>query len=191
VEQGQEQSGRGGNLSNVVSGYGPLWGTAPAPPRYDTAGRPVGAGKTGSAEWWKAIPPGYQLVPVGGTPADSKIQKSDGGAQGKRQHGEPQGERAAKRPAKTFKVEGASRSDVQGSGQLPRPLNTREERLRNHEQYLAQRGPRTPFVPRPGTTCFYCGKPGHFVRVCKLKKEDLAAGEAAENAGAAGNDQRA
>ncbi|GMF16788.1 unnamed protein product [Phytophthora fragariaefolia] len=67
--QEQEQLGLGGNLSSVVSGYGASWGTVPTPPRYDTAGRLVGTGKKkGSGEWWKAIPPAYQLVPAGGKP---------------------------------------------------------------------------------------------------------------------------
>ncbi|EGZ12191.1 hypothetical protein PHYSODRAFT_518182, partial [Phytophthora sojae] len=42
---GREQSAVGGNSWNVVSGYGPGWGAAPKPPRYDTEGRPVDTGK--------------------------------------------------------------------------------------------------------------------------------------------------
>ncbi|KAE9162519.1 hypothetical protein PF005_g30817 [Phytophthora fragariae] len=42
----QEQSGLAGNFGTAVSGYGPMWGTAERPPRYDTEGRPVGAGET-------------------------------------------------------------------------------------------------------------------------------------------------
>jgi hypothetical protein len=177
----------------VVSGYEPMWGTATIQPRYDTAGRPVGASKTCPSDWWKAIPPGYQLVPAGGSPVNSKTQTGDGGGAGKRAH-VGQGERAAKRPSKTFKVEATSHESARGQGAPPGPLSTREERLQHHEQFLASRGPRAPFVPRPGTVCFYCGKTGHFVRACKLKQADLAAGadEDAKTAVAgAGNEARA
>jgi hypothetical protein len=39
--------------------------------------------------------------------------------------------------------------------------------------------------------CFYCGKTGHFVRACKLKQDDLAAGadeDAKTAAAGAGNE---
>ncbi|KAG6614612.1 Retrovirus Polyprotein [Phytophthora cinnamomi] len=36
---GQERSGLTGNFGSVVTGYGPTWGTASIPPRYDIEGR--------------------------------------------------------------------------------------------------------------------------------------------------------
>ncbi|GMF47498.1 unnamed protein product [Phytophthora fragariaefolia] len=109
----------GGNLGNVVSGYGAAWGTVPTPPRYDTAGRLVGTGKKGSGEWWKAIPPGYQLVPVGGKPVGPKVQTTgENETRGKRAHGGQasgqQGEQGVRKQARTFKVEGAQGSDAAG-----------------------------------------------------------------------------
>jgi hypothetical protein len=153
----KEQSGAAGNLSNVVSGYGAMWGTVPTPLRYDTAGRPVGTGKRGPDEWWKAIPPGYQLVPAGGKPVSSKTQTAgDTEPRGKRAHGGQQGtqqaDQGARKQAKTFKVEGAQSGNAQGRQAGPSaPLQTREERLRNQEAYNARRTNKTPFVPRPGT----------------------------------------
>ncbi|KAE9272730.1 hypothetical protein PF008_g30026 [Phytophthora fragariae] len=152
--QDQEQSGLVGNLGNVVSGYGAMWGAVPTPPRYDTAGRPVGAGKRGSDEWWMAIPPGYQLVPVGGKPVGSKVQTAvDGEPRGKRAHGgQPGGqqpEQGARKQAKTFKVEGTQGGELSGRQAGPKePLRTREERLRNQEAYNSRRTDETPFLPR-------------------------------------------
>ncbi|EGZ24659.1 hypothetical protein PHYSODRAFT_456460, partial [Phytophthora sojae] len=45
---GQEQSGLAGNYGSVVTGYGPMWGTAAKPPRYDTEGRQVSSGGAGA-----------------------------------------------------------------------------------------------------------------------------------------------
>ncbi|GMF47793.1 unnamed protein product [Phytophthora fragariaefolia] len=171
--QEQEQLGLGGNMGSGVSRYGASWGTA--------------------------IPPGYQLVPAGGKPGDPKVQTTgESEPRGKRVHGgqasSQQGEQGAREQARTFKVEGAQGSDAAGR-QLgpPAPLRTREERLRNQEAYNARRTGQTPFVPRPGTTCFYCGYPGHFVRNRELKEEDLAASDTAQNQEErpAGNGQRA
>ncbi|KAE9178723.1 hypothetical protein PF005_g23958 [Phytophthora fragariae] len=163
---GAGQSAVGGNTWNVVTGYGAGWSAAPKPPRYDTEGRPVDTGKTGTGAWWKAIPPGYKLVPAGttsGTTGGSKIQSSGGQARGEGGK-RPSNDQGAKRPAKTFKVE----SKYGGGGQEGRggPTNpslaTREGRLRNHGRYVASRTPARPFVPRDGTECFYCGLMGHF-----------------------------
>ncbi|KAE8976625.1 hypothetical protein PR001_g25362 [Phytophthora rubi] len=201
----QEQSGLAGNFGTAVSGYGPMWGTAERPPRYDTEGRPVGAGKTGSHEWWKAIPPGFKLVPAGttGIPAGQTSGSNFQTSGGREQYGGTRGKRqaentaaAAKRPAKTFKVEGRYGNSTYGpGGGFPNPvLDTREGRMQNHERYMAQRQPRQPFVPRAGTECFYCGKGGHFARDCLLKKSDFEASaqNPTENNGEdEGNDQRA
>ncbi|KAE8982999.1 hypothetical protein PR002_g23371 [Phytophthora rubi] len=190
---GAGQSVVGGNTWNVVTGYGAGWSAAPKPPRFDTEGRPVDTGKTGTGEWWKAIPPGYKLVPAGttsGTTGGSKIQSGGGQARGEGgKH--PSNDQGAKRPAKTFKVE----SKYGGGGQEGRggPTNpslaTREGRLRNHGRYVASRTPARPFVPRDGTECFYCGLMGHFARNCTLKQSDMAAGGTAEEPEAAENDE--
>ncbi|GMF45503.1 unnamed protein product [Phytophthora fragariaefolia] len=73
--QNQEQRGLGGNLGNVVSGYGAAWGTVPTPPRYDTAGPLVSTGKKGSAEWWKALPPGRKRA---GRPDNGAVSGQEG-----------------------------------------------------------------------------------------------------------------
>ncbi|KAE8894060.1 hypothetical protein PF003_g21857 [Phytophthora fragariae] len=107
---GQEQSGLAGNYRSVVTGYRPMWGTAAKPPRYDTEGRQVSAGKASAGEWWKAIPPGFQLVPVGtqiSPAAGSKFRTASSdqvGARAKRPV--VAGDQTAKRAAKTLKVEG-------------------------------------------------------------------------------------
>ncbi|KAE8991973.1 hypothetical protein PR003_g14575 [Phytophthora rubi] len=83
----QEQSGLVSNFGNVVSGYGPMWGETSKPPRYDTSGRPVLSGKASATEWWRAIPPGFELVPAGTRATktgDSKFQTTIGGERGKR-----------------------------------------------------------------------------------------------------------
>ncbi|GMF55531.1 unnamed protein product [Phytophthora fragariaefolia] len=73
----KEQSAAAGNLGTVVNGYGPSWGTIEKTPHYDTTGRPVLTGKAGSGEWWRAIPPGYQLVPTG----THEVQRQDSQAE--------------------------------------------------------------------------------------------------------------
>ncbi|GMF46611.1 unnamed protein product [Phytophthora fragariaefolia] len=61
-----------------------MWGSADKPPQYDTEGRPVGPARASATEWWKAIPPGFKLVPTGttgtttGTSDDSNFQTSGG-----------------------------------------------------------------------------------------------------------------
>ncbi|EGZ29762.1 hypothetical protein PHYSODRAFT_477749 [Phytophthora sojae] len=78
----QEQTGLSGNKGTVVTGYGPMWGKVQKPPRYDTEGRPVSNGKTSLDEWWKAIPPGFQLVPTNqGSAANSSKIQTGGGVQ--------------------------------------------------------------------------------------------------------------
>ncbi|KAE8999352.1 hypothetical protein PR001_g19080 [Phytophthora rubi] len=158
--QDQEQSGLIGNLGNVVSGYGAMWGAVPTPPR--------------------------------------RFESSNGRPRGKRAHGgQPGGqqpEQGARKQAKTFKVEGTQSGELSGRQAGPKePLRTREERLRNQEAYNSRRTDETPFLPRPGTVCFYCGYSGHFVRNCKLKEEGLAASGASQNqeAKSAGNEPRA
>ncbi|KAJ8525454.1 hypothetical protein ON010_g15660 [Phytophthora cinnamomi] len=109
----KEQSGLVGNFGSVVSGYGPMWGTTARPPRYDTLGRPVLSGKASATEWWRAIPPGFELVPAGTSAArggDSKNQTTSGGERGKRPGG---GDQNARQRAKAFKVEG--QHDVKGT----------------------------------------------------------------------------
>ncbi|POM66321.1 Hypothetical protein PHPALM_17835 [Phytophthora palmivora] len=190
----QELSAIAGNFGSVVSGYGPMWGMTPEAPRCDTERRLLSAKETGMVEWWKAISPGYQLVPVAAvTSGGSKNRTSSGHEQygrAKRQ-GDDQ---YAKRPAKTFKIEGSHG----GAGVYGTPrseLVTREQRLVNQKRYEAQNGGQAPFVPRPGTTCFYHGEEGHFARYWRLKEEDLAkrtkGQDSQEKNTCSGNGQRA
>ncbi|KAE9190586.1 hypothetical protein PF002_g24728 [Phytophthora fragariae] len=86
----QEQSGLAGNYRNVVTGYGPMWGTAAKPPRYDTEGRQL-------------VPVGTQISPAAGS--KFRTASSDQvGARAKRPV--VAGDQTAKRAAKTLKVEG-------------------------------------------------------------------------------------
>ncbi|KAG6582930.1 Retrovirus Polyprotein [Phytophthora cinnamomi] len=190
---GQEQSGLTGNFGSVVTGYGPMWGTAVTPPRYDTEGRQVSAGKA-SAEWWKAIAPCFQLVPVGtrssqGDGSKFRTASSDQfAARGKRPA--PVGDQNPRRPAKALKVEGSYGSGAPAaSGGVSDPaLATREGRLLNQQRFVQRREqPRREFTPRPGTECYYCGRLGHFVRFCDLKEADLQPSGTGAVAGATEN----
>ncbi|OWZ02184.1 hypothetical protein PHMEG_00026296 [Phytophthora megakarya] len=174
----KEQSGLSGNLGSVVSGYGPAWGTPQTPPRYDTQGRPVTTGEASLNEWWKANPPGYQLVPAGDSSKTRTASSGQYGTQGKRPSSG--GDQHVRRPAKTYKVEATNGGSAQATRSVYNPVfTTREGRLKNLERYQARQATRAPFVPRPGTECFYCGELGHFARGCPLKKADLAAGHVA------------
>ncbi|KAE9102234.1 hypothetical protein PF010_g14178 [Phytophthora fragariae] len=152
-----------------------MWGATNKPPRYDTSGRPVLSGKASATEWWRAIPPGFELVPAGTQATktgDSKVQTTIGGKPGKRPGG---GDQNVKHRAKAFKVEGQHDVDVYGPRDQPdAAFETREGRLQRHRERLQQRAPRAPFVPRPGTKCHCCNMEGHFVRDCEVKKADLA-----------------
>ncbi|GMF55252.1 unnamed protein product [Phytophthora fragariaefolia] len=127
----KEQSATAGNLGTVVNGYGPSWGTIEKPPRYDTAGRPVLTGKAGSGEWWRAIPPGYQLVPAG-TP---EVQRRDSQAEtvGGRAFGPERGKRPAsgdhpsRQRSKTFKIEGAAGSSATETAEVSTDHSGQEE----------------------------------------------------------------
>ncbi|KAG6616214.1 Retrovirus Polyprotein [Phytophthora cinnamomi] len=197
----KEQSGLDRNLGNVVTGYGPAWGTPPKQPRFDTEGRPVDGGKASAGEWWKAIPPGFQLVPTGTNQTTSSSLKFQTPSNGPDQTGgrykrQKATEYDGKRPTKTLKIEGVYGGTAgQGDGYNNPALATREGRLRNHERYLSERRRRGA---GGADFCFYCGKPGHFARDCGLKAADLAASGTPTAAGSAqargddqGNEQRA
>ncbi|ETP16070.1 hypothetical protein F441_09289 [Phytophthora nicotianae CJ01A1] len=136
----REQLGIDSESKSVVAGYGPAWGAPQKRPRYDTEGRQVTAGGAGSTEWWKSIPPGFQLVPVGKTGVTSdgtkfRTASSDqGGARGRR----PGGDQHFRRPAKTLRVE-AKYGGGQGTTGATNPAYaTREARLQNLERYQAR-----------------------------------------------------
>ncbi|ETM46047.1 hypothetical protein L914_09012 [Phytophthora nicotianae] len=176
----REQLGIDSESKSVVAGYGPAWGAPQKRPRYDTEGRQVTAGGAGSTEWWKSIPPGFQLVPVGKTGVTSdgtkfRTASSDqGGARGRR----PGGDQHFRRPAKTLRVE-AKYGGGQGTTGAANPAYaTREARLLNLERHQARtKTQKAPFEPYPVTECFYCGREGHFARDCRLKQSGLAAGQ--------------
>ncbi|KAG6623557.1 Retrovirus Polyprotein [Phytophthora cinnamomi] len=132
----KEQSGLVGNFGSVVSGYGPMWGTTARPPRYDTSGRPVLSGKASATEWWRAIPPGFELVPAGTSAArggGSKIQTTSGGERGKRPGG---GDQNARQRAKALKVEGQHDATVYGTRDATQDevFETREGRLQRYHE---------------------------------------------------------
>ncbi|KAG1689216.1 hypothetical protein DVH05_002709 [Phytophthora capsici] len=160
---GTEQLAAADNFGNVVSGYGAAWGSAEQAPRYDTSGRPVTDGRTGSTEWWRAIPPGFQLTPKNSHSAASntKPQPTTGS---KRALG---CEQTARTKAKTLKVEGQRATSTYGPRQEESAFATREGRLQRNQQRLQQMAPRATFVPRAGSRCYYCNHEGHFARDCK------------------------
>ncbi|KAG1694629.1 hypothetical protein DVH05_021130 [Phytophthora capsici] len=167
---GNGQSGPADNFGSVVSGYGAAWGSAEKAPRYDTSGRPVTDGKSGSTEWWRAIPPGFQLTAQNSQPA-SNTAKSQPTAGSKRPASSDQ---APRTKAKTLRVEGQQAASTCGPRGDESAFATREGRMQRNQQRLQHMAPRTAFVPRSGTRCFYCNQEGHFARDCKIKTADLA-----------------
>ncbi|GMF62726.1 unnamed protein product [Phytophthora fragariaefolia] len=96
-----------------------MFGTTEKPPQYDTAGRQVMSGKASLGEWWRAIPPGYQLVPTG----TLKVQRRDLKSQTASGHGQygpervkrpASGDQLARQRATAFKVEGPAGGSTRG-----------------------------------------------------------------------------
>lgn len=153
------------------------YGTTPnhGGPRYDTEGRLVGnTDAKGESEWWRNVPPGFKIVAddgnAGHQPTGRSGQRRQDEGRGPRTSGSGHGGRGAGRAMKT---EGARGSAYATAGAEVAPLPDREERMRNHERYVSERG-RSGFVPRNKVICFYCQRPGHFSRDCEYKKTDYA-----------------
>ncbi|OWZ12543.1 LOW QUALITY PROTEIN: hypothetical protein PHMEG_00014280 [Phytophthora megakarya] len=186
---GNPRSATSGSFGNVVSGYGPIWGVAP---------KACGTiPRSASYDWYnwlwgmKAIPPGFQLVPVENSQrtdeASSKFQ-TDHRAQDATRIKSTGGDQNVGIAAKTMKVEGwdGGRGTAAEIPTTDPSYATRKGRLQRHEQYFRRRAQQTTYGPRAGGGgyCFWCGRTGHFIRECNVKKADLAAtsGEDAQNA---------
>ncbi|OWZ00710.1 hypothetical protein PHMEG_00028042 [Phytophthora megakarya] len=193
----------------------------------------AGATPTATSRWhcssrWKPgnalFPAGYRLVPEETTTAGQaasttttatptrQTQNRQQNAPNQRTDGNNQ---QAQRPGRALQMEAQGSQQSQQQSQQRRwngdrnygntePLRTKENRLRNHQQYLDRRSPQQQpartSTARSDDVCFYCHGFGHHAHVCALKKEDKEESSPVVNqssdtgnqttAGSTGNGQR-